>query len=107
MTVLQVETVKAGAKPAWQSIDSFMGGDARAQSGAGPMEVVTAIRLPPIRSSERFWSFKVSTSLPHVIHHATSGAGCLPGCGVASLCVGQLPTAGASTGCWVVSPFAV
>jgi hypothetical protein len=49
----QVETARPGGnRPAWQSVEAFLAAD------ANEVEVVTALKLPPVGSAERFWSFK-------------------------------------------------
>ena len=51
----EVQTASPSAKPAWQSVESFVS----ATSKAAPGEVVIAIRLPAVKPGDKFWSFKV------------------------------------------------
>ncbi len=51
----EVQTTSPSAKPAWQSVESFVS----ASSSAAPDQVVIAIRLPAVKPGDKFWSFKV------------------------------------------------
>ena len=51
----EVQTAAPGSKPSWQTVESYVSQPSKANQG----EVVVAIRLPPIKAGDRFWSFKV------------------------------------------------
>lgn len=51
----EVQTATPGSKLSWQTVESYVSGP----SNTGQGEVVVAIRLPPIKAGDRFWSFKV------------------------------------------------
>ena len=62
----EVQTASPSAKPAWQTVESFVS----ATNKAAPGEVVIAIRLPAVEHGDQFWSFKVG-ALP-IWPHVTS-----------------------------------
>ena len=51
----EVQTVTPGSKPSWQTVEGYVSGPSKANQG----EVIIAIRLPPIKAGDKFWSFKV------------------------------------------------
>ena len=51
----EVQTAAPGSKLSWQTVESYVGKPSKANQS----EVVVAVRLPPIKAGDRFWSFKV------------------------------------------------
>ncbi len=51
---LQVQTLKPGGSARWRPVEDFL-----AAGDPGGPEVVVAVRFPPVRPGDVFWSYKV------------------------------------------------
>ncbi|CAL5222937.1 g5372 [Coccomyxa viridis] len=52
----EVQTAAPGSRLSWQSVESYVSSPSKVDQ----VEVVVAIRLPPIKAGDRFWSFKIA-----------------------------------------------
>ncbi|BDA48926.1 probable indole-3-acetaldehyde oxidase [Coccomyxa sp. Obi] len=51
----QVQTAKVGAAARWRSVEDYL-----AKEASNVLELVIAVSLPPVKSGEEFWSYKVT-----------------------------------------------